>query len=73
MNARERKHLGAAETHRSAAKRHEEAFAYWGERGDTERAHLEQRAADIERQMAQLEQDRAELEMRRLPRTPDSD
>jgi hypothetical protein len=60
MSAAER-HLRAAQIHAVAAELHDAASRHWTERGDTERAVLEQRKAVIERGAAELECERARL------------
>ena len=57
-------HERAKETHEAAATRHEEAAAFWGQRGDLARADLERRNAAVEREAADIEDERARLARR---------
>jgi hypothetical protein len=61
-------HEHAEQVHVDAAARHEQAAAYWHERGDPELAELERRNAQIERDAAALERDRARIERTRAER-----
>jgi hypothetical protein len=47
--------------HEKAALRHDEAAAFWGDRGDEARAKLERRNARVEREAAAIEAERARL------------
>ena len=60
MSGAER-HVRAAQIDAVAAELHDAASRHWTERGDTQRAELEQRKAMIERGAAELERERARL------------
>jgi hypothetical protein len=65
-------HEHAEQVHVDAAARHEQAAAYWHERGDPELAELERRNAQIERDAAALERDRARIERTRAERAAEA-
>ena len=51
-------HRRAAESHATAARRHEKAARFWADRDDDELADFERRNAQIEYDAADLERDR---------------